>query len=208
MRQIIIGAVLAIGAIATTSSYAATTCDSNSISGLVDGSFPCFVTPVELKYKAKDASFTAKYKDGARTSLFYADTITSYTINLTTFNFDATIDSSGKANGSLSIYGNLNGPGPATFLMSADLKGEWNWSGNLIGFNTLNIVCSSAINSLIPGGCTTSEVVYFDLSDAFDPTAKNFKSTGLALTSVPLPAAVWFFGSGMLGLVGIARRKG
>jgi hypothetical protein len=27
------------------------------------------------------------------------------------------------------------------------------------------------------------------------------------ITSVPLPAAVWLFGSGLLGLVGIARRK-
>ena len=28
-----------------------------------------------------------------------------------------------------------------------------------------------------------------------------------ALTSVPVPAAVWLFGSGLVGLIGIAKRK-
>jgi hypothetical protein len=30
---------------------------------------------------------------------------------------------------------------------------------------------------------------------------------GIEISQVPLPAAVWLFGSGLLGLVGIARRK-
>ena len=29
----------------------------------------------------------------------------------------------------------------------------------------------------------------------------------IATTAVPLPAAAWLFGSGLIGLVGIARRK-
>ena len=29
----------------------------------------------------------------------------------------------------------------------------------------------------------------------------------VALAAVPVPAAVWLFGSGLLGLIGIARRK-
>ena len=37
-------------------------------------------------------------------------------------------------------------------------------------------------------------------------TALDFASAQL-LTTVPVPAAVWLFGSGLLGLVGIARRK-
>ena len=38
----------------------------------------------------------------------------------------------------------------------------------------------------------------------------NFDITDLTITSVtpvPVPAAVWLFGSGLLGLVGVARRK-
>jgi len=27
------------------------------------------------------------------------------------------------------------------------------------------------------------------------------------ITAVPVPAAVWLFGSGLIGLVGVARRK-
>lgn len=34
----------------------------------------------------------------------------------------------------------------------------------------------------------------------------NFQYT-LTLTSVPVPAAIWLFGSGLLGLIGMARRK-
>lgn len=30
---------------------------------------------------------------------------------------------------------------------------------------------------------------------------------GVAIPSVPVPAAVWLFGSGLLGLIGIAKRK-
>ena len=35
----------------------------------------------------------------------------------------------------------------------------------------------------------------------------NVVSTDIINTAVPVPAAVWLFGSGLLGLVGIARRK-
>jgi len=45
----------------------------------------------------------------------------------------------------------------------------------------------------------------------FSGNNANFNITSLTLTSavpeVPVPAAVWLFGSGLLGLVGIARRK-
>ena len=35
----------------------------------------------------------------------------------------------------------------------------------------------------------------------------NFDVTSLTVTSVPVPAAVWLFGSGLLGLMGVARRR-
>jgi len=35
----------------------------------------------------------------------------------------------------------------------------------------------------------------------------TWQVTTLPLTPVPVPAAVWLFGSGLLGLVGVARRK-
>ncbi|MDT8386125.1 MAG: VPLPA-CTERM sorting domain-containing protein [Thiogranum sp.] len=45
----------------------------------------------------------------------------------------------------------------------------------------------------------------FDLNDANAVT--SFSATAKGMAIVPVPAAVWLFGSGLLGLVGIARRK-
>jgi hypothetical protein len=92
--------------------------------------------------------------------------------------------------------------------MTADLKGQWNSTGQLIGFNTMNIECHAAINAVSP--CTTDEVIYLsDLKDALDVggfTGK-YRTTGLAVSSVPVPATTWLFGSGLLGLMGVARCK-
>lgn len=35
----------------------------------------------------------------------------------------------------------------------------------------------------------------------------NFDITDITITAVPVPAAVWLFGSGLIGLVGVARRR-
>jgi len=44
-------------------------------------------------------------------------------------------------------------------------------------------------------------------AEIFHPGADQITSFGALLTPVPVPAAVWLFGSGLLGLLGIARRK-
>lgn len=51
--------------------------------------------------------------------------------------------------------------------------------------------------------------------NAFDITGVNWTfsasavgtSYSMTMTAVPVPAAVWLFGSGLLGLIGVARRK-
>jgi hypothetical protein len=94
--------------------------------------------------------------------------------------------------------------------MTADLSGLWAISedGTLLGFNTRDIVCHNAINAYLGSdGCTRNEVIYLALQDAITDGTRKLKTTGVALTSVPVPAAAWLFGSGLLGLVGIARRK-
>ena len=40
-----------------------------------------------------------------------------------------------------------------------------------------------------------------------DPLNMSSGAFSGSLSIVPVPAAIWFFGSGLLGLVGIARRK-
>ena len=47
----------------------------------------------------------------------------------------------------------------------------------------------------------------FTFDGAADGIGNPFVVYGHAVSSVPVPAAVWLFGSGLLGLVGVARRK-
>jgi hypothetical protein len=57
------------------------------------------------------------------------------------------------------------------------------------------------------GGSTTG--AYADLSNTFRVTgwSSGLESLDGATPAIPIPPAVWLFGSGLLGLVGVARRK-
>ena len=48
----------------------------------------------------------------------------------------------------------------------------------------------------------TGVKAYFDIG-----SGNSLHVTGYSVSSVPVPAAVWLFGSGFIGLIGIARRK-
>jgi hypothetical protein len=102
-------------------------------------------------------------------------------------------------------------------LFEADLgsdmsETDYAFTSDLIGFNTSNITCSSVISQLIPDGCTQYGSVYLPLDEGgFDGLMDRYYSSGRAVTSmpsaIPVPAAVWLFGSGLIGLVGMARRR-
>lgn len=47
-------------------------------------------------------------------------------------------------------------------------------------------------------------VSFFGFADVFLPQLGQY---GIEVSQIPVPAAVWLFGSGLLGLVGIARRR-
>ena len=69
------------------------------------------------------------------------------------------------------------------------------WTGGIDVVNTLaNVLELRFINSVNPGwtGGTTQTSAILGIDN---------------ITAVPLPAAVWLFGSGLLGLIGISRRK-
>jgi hypothetical protein len=209
------GIVLAVGALVSAGSSAATTCDSNSISSLVAGSYPCFETSIEFGFKSQGphaetltATYNSKTQKGGGISLFHVSSTDSYSITNTVFDFSANVQHS-ILTGSMSISGNIDSINASGLLMSANLTGVYGEAGNLVGFNTKDIWCSAAINAAIGGnGCTKAEVVYFLLDGTLDLDAKHSqKLYGTAYTSVPLPAAVWLFGSGILGLAGISGRK-
>jgi len=118
---------------------------------------------------------------------------------------------SNNPNGALRITGNISDLGK--FSLVADLKGEWDASQDsmLWAFDLTNITCSEVLESLVD--CANDGVIYLSLLEAIGPDtgAGKIKTSGLALTSVtsqvPVPATLWLFGSGLLGLIGIARRK-
>jgi hypothetical protein len=116
-------------------------------------------------------------------------------------------DDGSLLSGSVELRGMMSQLGidrPRTLLMSADLT-----AANLVddphlwGFNTTNIFC----NPDLMLNCTDNESVYLSLSNSFSGDfGRNFISRGIAVTTVPVPAAVWLFGSG-LGLLGWIRRR-
>ena len=187
-----------------------------SLPGLREGTFPYFDQGVRAKYKArKDGDFYLKAKfdkHSDRSSLvidpngiFGISPDGIFDIDKTKFKIKVKVED-GVANGSLRIKGAIDEFGiKKTTLVTANLSGEWALSddGQLIGFNTTNIVCSPEL----PINCTNSESIYLVLDDAINTGNKNYKTTGVAITTVPLPAAAWLFASGLLGLAGIARRR-
>ena len=78
------------------------------------------------------------------------------------------------------------------------------WQGNAEG--TADITC--AVDCAVGD---TYELNYSGTVPANDPSGFQFVKYNLKLvgtvSAVPVPAAVWLFGSGLLGLVGIARRR-
>ena len=85
-------------------------------------------------------------------------------------------------------------------------QGQNGWALQAMAMANLpDSVCNPVI-AAVNGGCTVNEIVYFTGRSA--PMIKNFMADGRSsVAAVPVPAAVWLFGSGLLGLVGVARRK-
>jgi hypothetical protein len=90
-----------------------------------------------------------------------------------------------------------------------------NWGG-ASSFNAAGAIGESmeffflAQNGTLPGGNITS--ARYGNTEGFATWTLNADSSFVymapdAVSAVPVPAAVWLFGSGLLGLVGISRRK-
>lgn len=52
-----------------------------------------------------------------------------------------------------------------------------------------------------------SHCITADESASFGGVMANWRLEGIATTAVPLPAAVWLFGSGLIGLIGVGRLR-
>ncbi len=156
---------------------------------------------------------------------------------LTTLNFadltPATGSHAGSINGSESpvsdiweFFGNtgmdyLTSPMVDNGDGTVDMTG-WNvtWNGIAVipmGGDPANFAGDTGLGILSCGACGVSDAFTLDyaahvpLGDASGfggvAYALHLEGTVASVSSVPVPAAVWLFGSGLLGLVGVARRK-
>jgi len=79
----------------------------------------------------------------------------------------------------------------------------WSLGGGIdladtVGWGSDTDVNISLENTLLADTTTMGEIAFIQ---------KKFGAIGITINPVPVPAAVWLFGSGLLGLIGIARRR-
>ena len=179
------------------------------LSGLVPPSLPAFGTYINASFTKGSSSSKLVVTQKSTDSLFLTPWVPyGYVIKSTSYNLTANFNKYGVfTSGTVTIKGKFNGSATSTTLMTANLtKFGKSSDGKIWGFNTNNIVCSAAIN-LAAKGCTTAESVYLALFSGQKYLTKSWKTSGVALTSVPVPAAAWLLGSGLVGLVAVGRRK-
>jgi hypothetical protein len=220
--------VFAVLSLASTGCFAYSSCPDNgagplngcALPGAVNGSYHYFDNVVSIQYDDKNVgkndnfSIEAKGYKGSMDNRLVVDSGTDYFIEKMKYDFKAKVDEGG-ASGAVKISGKIAGE---KFKVTADLQGDWNASedGMIWGFNTTNIACSGSI-IMLTGGCATDEMVYLNMLEAIGPDTGFDKITtaGRALTSIqvpalvpaPVPAAAWLFGSGLIGLAGMVRRR-
>ncbi|MCR4347287.1 MAG: VPLPA-CTERM sorting domain-containing protein [Sulfuricaulis sp.] len=139
------------------------------------------------------------------------------------FNFLAPVVGSlaDTAYGNATYVGGVPTNGSMTsFIFAPVLEAQWAGTWFPLGQASGGITFYANItNAVTVGTITTFDFEMFaneviDVSE--DPGSAGFagwtaqwhqQGTGVYTAAVPVPAAVWLFGSGLLGLVGIARRK-
>lgn len=212
MKKILTGLVLAT--CATTAS--ATTYNINAVLDGVDNGFG-----YSGFHFAGDDGIAAKDSDG---NAMTGTELASFTGLVSTGSFD-------DVTGSFNLVLNLTGGGTVTlsnpgtgqgvfasdpFVLNVDFSAPTTdlYNTTIVFDNTY--VCCGTVPGFSPNSFdgTTMSLWGADYALGFG-AAETLANAGprlgldlrLELTAVPVPAAVWLFGSGLLGLVGIARRK-
>ena len=191
--------ILLLMCIGVTQAYA------TSLGDISPAGWPRFETDASIKWtqKGKNGFRLHTKLNGGGDMFFMFSSSESYQVTDGSYQLKANLDASGNfLSGDVKITGSIAHFGiTSSVLMTATLD-SFAYDSNTLAFNTSDIDCPFF------DFCTTNESVWINLdTGGFDPALKKFTDTGLAITTVPVPAAVWLFGSGILGLASTARRK-
>lgn len=123
-----------------------------------------------------------------------------------------TVFGSGSSDGDTSnVTFWLSGVGGSTESLTGLLTGYsfFTIAGWDFSLKSLNIVDqTSGLLTLEGTGVLSDSGNKFDATDAtWTFSTSSIDSYSMSIATVPVPAAVWLFGSGLLGLIGVARRK-
>jgi len=84
--------------------------------------------------------------------------------------------------------------------------GTWLWDNQHIGFSGGELMSFISIDEFNPIDGQPIVTAFSNAEWMVNPTSGTVSYVG-EVSAVPVPAAVWLFGSGLLGLVGIGRRR-
>ena len=155
----------------------------------------------------------------------------NYTINSATLTVGAITDNYAPTGG-MNVYTALTAwnPNDVTYN-NADVAGLVSWSAPGLaagvdysaiaadtgviaanGYQTVWTGLGSTLQSWLDGSTTNNGLFFadtgFTLGENEETLATNvYWTIDAQISAVPVPAAAWLFGSGLLGLVGVARRK-
>ncbi len=176
----------------------------------ITGSFT-FIDPLPGDYDVSPDNFLGSIVsqfDGIASFSLNLDTygnITGTNGQVTTGNFATEEFKIGAGSGfSGTVTGaNVTTTGGFAVLQSAFLIVQSN--NDLLTSQNATDAANALVNNLAGWNVRTDRQIRLSF---VDPQAPNVPiEIDYQLTAVPVPAAVWLFGSGLLGLVGIARRK-
>jgi hypothetical protein len=163
------------------------------------------VNPDLYSFTATSTGSVVAYFAGA--DAFYADTL-SLLVNGVEVGTPVLSNQTSLYGDSVS-FGNVNAGDKLVFRLNASNTGSQWFSDASLNMDGKNHVYSSSYggDEIIPAGVFISfEDVDAKTSD-FDYNDASFVVTNTSVGAVPVPAAAWLFGSGLLGLAGVARRR-